>query len=110
MIRWMMLWIALAAVAPVAVYASDESEGVISAAEVEAEEAAHEQVEALRLRAGEEKEIAEIQAEAKREEEKSKAEFQAAEGKFKDKSESKSTHRHASESDAPVTVKSEDSR
>ena len=45
-------------------YASDISEGEVGAAQIEAEETEHEQVEALRLQAEQENEIAEIKAEA----------------------------------------------
>jgi len=62
-------------------YASDMSEGEVSATQIEAEEAQHEQAEALRLQAEEENEIAELQAEARREEEQSRVEALAAEEK-----------------------------
>ncbi len=91
MFRWIILCVSLILVAPFSVYASDESEGEISASEIESEEALHEQVEALRLRAEVDNEVAEIQAESKREEDKSKAEAQAAEAEFKSKSKSESS-------------------
>jgi len=75
--RYLMIVLAgLALLPPFPVHASDVAEGEVTSAEVETEEAAHEQTEEMRIRSEEDKVIAEFKA-AEREDE---AAAKAAEG------------------------------
>ncbi|MDQ6959533.1 MAG: hypothetical protein Q9M27_00780 [Mariprofundaceae bacterium] len=73
MLQWMVVLAGFALLPPSAVFASDIAEGEISVAEVETQEAAHEQAEALRHRAEEDRAISEIRAAALRDGEEARA-------------------------------------